>query len=680
MLHNIVVDTRFIRQVRIIRREVFVVIRTYKMESPGATIQRARSILAEAEILACVSNWCMPHPGLYSVRLIQEDGCRSFSSNGKGRTRALCLASAYAELLERIQNSLPATRLSQPNLTALWRKTGHCFHEDEVFITPEQFPRLPPPILSDFLSSAPHLNLNSFTENYFDHLRGIGLPGCPAVPFFDARRGCNQLIPYELLTHATGTNGMAAGNTIAEAAFQALCEVMERWAAAEIFFGQMTPAVVSRSILRLFPDEWDVIIDIEAKGAFEVRVMDFSAGLDLPVLGIMVINPEKDTYRLNIACDTSFQIALSRGLTELYQGLSDETFLDVFMLPIPREEAEMFLQDDERARLARSREFLRTVKNGTGRFPRSLFAEKPDYAFDPNRFIPAASFEEELQIHTFRILESGRDVYFRSAGFMGFPAVMAYIPGVSRSGRKEHFQSLTHLAPWESHPAVARFCRLADCLPKEHREIAETLGKLNPAETLASLLRLQFTEESPIQSLPVSLAEAWILYSLEDFVRADEALGRFMAIQPALSPRLKCLKRWIALTAEGRSLEEIPSLLRRGGFSDADVCEIATDYAEPRRVFQLLPFPRCPHCEECTLASACLTRIEVRMLEKIRERFRDSDPSQGIWAGLLDFQPEGLSWDGPAGLGPVARPGSTGTDGEDGTWCSNSHSKNDSKR
>ncbi len=46
-----------------------------------------------------------------------------------------------------------------------------------------------------------------------------------------------------------------------------------------------------------------------------------SAGKRIPALGIIVRNKEAGTYRLNVGADTCFQVALSRCLTEVYQGM-----------------------------------------------------------------------------------------------------------------------------------------------------------------------------------------------------------------------------------------------------------------------------------------------------------------------------------------------------------------------
>ncbi len=77
----------------------------YKDLAPYKTIHNIRSKLLEVGILTTESNWLHTLEGFYSVT-ISVDGS-SVRTNGKGTTKAYALASAYGELMERLQNFAP---------------------------------------------------------------------------------------------------------------------------------------------------------------------------------------------------------------------------------------------------------------------------------------------------------------------------------------------------------------------------------------------------------------------------------------------------------------------------------------------------------------------------------------------------------------------------------------------
>lgn len=54
---------------------------------------------------------------------------------------------------------------------------------------------------------------------------------------------------------------MAAGNTISEATYQALCEIYERNSASMIYYENLTPPTVQKEYLQNFKDEYNIILD-----------------------------------------------------------------------------------------------------------------------------------------------------------------------------------------------------------------------------------------------------------------------------------------------------------------------------------------------------------------------------------------------------------------------------------
>ena len=383
--------------------------RPYKNDTPFNTVKKIRHILEDLDCVVYEIKWNNPYREVHSVRVETDEKDGKFGTNGKGRNRLYTLASAYAEFVERLQNGLLAGRsFSRLFLNHLKQESGCYFYPDEKFISKEEFDNLPEDYLNDVFASEAQF---TSSQLYFDRLKQNGYPGCLAVPYYDVKNERMIYLPHNITQTLTGSNGMAAGNSIAEGVFQGLCELLERYGSAQVFHKQMTPPTIPREYLRQFAGEYAIIEDIEKDADCEVIVKDFSAAERLPVLGVIIKDNEKQLYRLNVGSDTSFAIALSRCLTEIHQGLDSRENADKAMLPIPQVEADYWTNNDEESISKRNEQLLLFTKNGSGVYPMSLFGERPSYQFDPTVFTCHDSYEAEVRSLLRLILDSGRNVY-----------------------------------------------------------------------------------------------------------------------------------------------------------------------------------------------------------------------------------------------------------------------------
>jgi YcaO-like protein with predicted kinase domain len=185
---------------------------------------------------------------VYSSRLQLPDVEGDFGTNGKGRSEEYCQASAYAEFIERLQNGLYA-KLSRVMLAQLRNEFGFYYAPDETYLTRQDFLELPKSVTTDLIRYQ-GTAYDRFIDAYFGRLNERHEPGAVAVPFYSTMSRKLVFLPLNLLLMCVGSNGMAAGNTGDEALFQALCELLERWASAEVFYHQLTPPTVPDDFLR----------------------------------------------------------------------------------------------------------------------------------------------------------------------------------------------------------------------------------------------------------------------------------------------------------------------------------------------------------------------------------------------------------------------------------------------
>ncbi|MDR0661089.1 MAG: YcaO-like family protein [Prevotellaceae bacterium] len=319
-------------------------IRPYKEALPKKTIRKVLNVLEEIDLLALPINWGNPYHEIYSVRVeaVNDDG--KFAANGKGRTQIFALASAYAELVERIQNQLisGAAGFSKVLLNEINHRTGFYYYPDEKPMPRNDFENLPKELLEDICSSKSQQVIDKFTDYIYSRNHIVENGGITSVPFYDIQNDKITYLPYNLLLSLTGSNGMASGNTISEATYQSLCEIYERKAASTIYYDRLTPPTVDEEYLELFEKEYEIIKQIRRKG-FGVIVKDFSCNMMMPVVGLILTDKETNKYRLNVGSDTSFQIALSRTLTEIYQGSATYDDIKKYLLDMPNEENSPFL-------------------------------------------------------------------------------------------------------------------------------------------------------------------------------------------------------------------------------------------------------------------------------------------------------------------------------------------------
>ena len=602
--------------------------RPYKTDTPLRTVSRIRNILSDLDCCVYESKWGNPYEGVYSVR-VETDVCDGrFGTNGKGRTRLYCLASAYAEFMERIQNGLLAGRsFSRLFLEDIKTQTGFYYFPDERFISRSEFEDLPDDYLSDVFSNDTRVKS---AETYFARLAENGYPGCIAVPFYDVRRRRIVYFPHNISQTMSGSNGMAAGNDVAEGLFQGLCELLERYGSAEVYSKQLTPPTVPRQYLKRFPSELEIIRRIEEDGTYEVVVKDFSAGRRLPVLGVMIKSREKRTYRLNVGSETSFAVALSRCLTELYQGIQTKDDTERAMLPIPETTPDYFLKDDEESRRLRNEQFLKFTMNGSGLFPSSLFDASESYPFDPTVFTPADSYTHECQALLQRLLEAGHDVYLRNVSFLGFPSVYIYVPSVSPVGKKTetgahkiNFKTLTNL------DRVEDFFFPFEQLPMDRLEKLAGLLDAPLDARMKDRLKLEFLEKSDWHGIPCSFFLTMVWFQLGRLDDAIRNLKRFIkSSKNEESQYFRTVIRFLELKAAGKGDGAVQETLRKDGFDETEVAQIVAGFSDPSRLYESIGIPRCPNCDQCTLASDCLTKRKLDFTKRINMAMRHNHVSQ----------------------------------------------------
>ena len=394
--------------------EVLPLIRQYKEASPSNTTARVESILKDSGIFFNEHGWKSVDDRYFTCSLA-IGGNKNLFVNGKGVTRALCLASACGELMERLQN-----------LMVLFNKTG--LSNDQLLSTfPDSLILQDPEEIFSHNSGEYRRDL----QKICDDIAVTPERAVVSAEFYDAVRESVVRLPYSEMIRATGSNGMCAGNSYSECIVQGICEILEREALIRIFCEKMSLPTIPEAILKQSAS-YDFIKEMQSKDISTI-VKDCSFGREFPVLGILILNKRTGRYRFQLGSHPVFDYALERSIGELCQSYDD---------------MEKILEDGEAINLSadpfvpttssRDRDFLKSVHylnhliRARGKLPNSFFLDRPTVAFNEWRvFEKSLSYSEDLQVFRELFKKNGISLYIRDVSFLGFPACYIYMPEFS---------------------------------------------------------------------------------------------------------------------------------------------------------------------------------------------------------------------------------------------------------
>ncbi|MGA1840393.1 MAG: YcaO-like family protein [bacterium] len=615
--------------------------RPYKESNAYETIEKIRNILNTADLAPRVVFHANPYPQIHSVRLELDETKGGFGTNGKGRDKEYCFASGYAEFIERMQNGLYAN-FSRTMMKGIKEKHDFFYAPDERYISKEEFLQLPDEIVSDIIHRGGRDKIK-FIESYFNRLKVNNVSGVVSLPFYDTKNDREIFLPLNLLLLAVGSTGMAAGNTNTEAIFQAICEIMERWGAAEIFYNQLTPPTIPDEFLKQFEEEYKIIENIRKSGKYKVTIKDFSANRRIPAVGIIIEHPESQKYKLNVGCDTSFQVALSRCLTEIYQGRMNDKVFDEGLLDIPKEVADYFKNDDPVSLYKRYSVFASFTHDGSGIFPKSLFDDKFDYPFDSSIFGTKKSYDTEVKTLITNFHKMGYNVYIRDVSFMGFPSVFVYIPRVSVKGVKNapiqnNSDTFSVIELDKIEPMVFN---LKNCNDDELQQIADTLDKLAGQIKFNELFNVDLKPMSPWKNLEVSFLLTLIWYRLGALDKARLSFKLFLKEQKEEKEYYKIVDQYLDLKVKGIDEEKIAQKILKKGFDQKLVETVMQDMSDPDEIFKYIKLPKCPDCSGCELQNDCLTNGKQVIAHNIYPIMKENEIDQIRLSLILNGAEEG---------------------------------------
>ncbi len=380
------------------------------------TIANLSGILAGLGMKIEIASWRNIVPNVWSLHLRDAHSPMCFT-NGKGATKESALASALGEFIERLNfNFFYNDQYWGEELA----NAAFVHHPDERWFQPGHDDALPAEILDDHCLEIYNPDGELRGSHLYDTNSGNVQRGICSLPFVRQSDGEVVYFPSNLIENLFLSNGMSAGNTLAEAQVQCLSEIFERAVKREILEGELALPDVPHEVLAKYPGILAGIQGLEEQG-FPVLVKDASLGGKYPVMCVTLMNPRTGGVFASFGAHPSFEVALERSLTELLQGRSFEGLND---LPQPTFESHAVTEPNN---------FVEHFIDSSGVVSWRFFSARADHAFVEWDFSGQGENSNAEEAATlFGILEDmGNEVYMAVNEHLGATACRILVPGYS---------------------------------------------------------------------------------------------------------------------------------------------------------------------------------------------------------------------------------------------------------
>lgn len=288
------------------------------------TIANMTKILADVGIKVEIASWRNIVPNVWSLHLREAASPMCFA-NGKGATKEAALCSALGEYIERMNNNF---YYNDQYFGEELANAEFVHYPNEKWFKPGPNGELPKEILDEHCLSIYNPNNDLLGTHLIDTNSGNVERGICSLPFKRHSDGETVYFPSNLLENLYLSNGMSAGNTLAEAQVQCLSEIFERAIKKYIIEEQIALPDYPQEILDRYPSIVAGINALEEQG-FPILVKDASLGGQFPVVSVTLMNPKTGGVFPCFGAHPNPQVAIERSLTELMQGRSFEGLNDI---------------------------------------------------------------------------------------------------------------------------------------------------------------------------------------------------------------------------------------------------------------------------------------------------------------------------------------------------------------
>jgi ribosomal protein S12 methylthiotransferase accessory factor len=476
------------------------------------TIANMSGILADLGMKIEIASWRNIVPNVWSLHIRDAHSPMCFT-NGKGATKEGALASALGEFIERLNcNFFYNDQFWGEDIA-----TAEFVHyPNERWFKPGPKDELPPEILDEYCLDIYNRDGELKGSHLYDTNSGNTQRGICSLPFVRQSDGEVVYFPSNLIENLFLSNGMSAGNTLAEAQVQCLSEIFERAVKREILEGEMALPDVPEEVLEKYPSILAGIKGLEDQG-FPVLVKDASLGGEFPVMCVTLMNPRTGGVFASFGAHPSLEVALERSLTELLQGRSFEGLND---LPQPTFSGQAVTEPNN---------FVEHFIDSSGVVSWRFFSAKADFEFVEWDFSGQGENSNAEEAATlFGILEGmGKEAYMAVYDDLGANACRILVPDYSE------IYPVDDLI-WDNTNKALQF--RADILNLHSlskvglRNLAQGLenSELDDYTDITTLIGIEFDDNTPWGKLTILELRLLICLALQKYEPAKDLVEAFL--------------------------------------------------------------------------------------------------------------------------------------------------------
>lgn len=583
--------------------------KAYKAKEPLKTINEIRERLGKCDLLTIEHHLYYPIPDVYCCRvLLGDEDIRELElgSNGKGLSPRYSLASAYGEVMERLQNNImfPIRQLKFASKTYLeeesWTKElkkrleeenlvlDYHYAPDEKYLNYDEVVEACSIALEKMLGISHKENQKAYLKKVFKEEK------IACLPYYSLFENEVKYLPYKLIWNMCGTNGMCAGNTPKEAIIQGLSEVFERYVVRSLYFEQITPPTIPLSYIE-DPEIINRIKSLDDAG-ITLTIKDCSLGKGLPVLGFIFHDRNKDKYAFHVGSDPSPLTGLKRCISEFYQGNPKDIERRFNLRTYKREEP-------IKENLELQEAYYATIGGGMGKWPEAIYLDAESYPF--NGFMHPISESDDSDLnYMIDIFEKlGMMVYIRDVSFLDFPAYQIYVPGMSET---DFLFSKQEFSDWME--IVRRQKTLLNLKNASTDELEQLASAIEGTKGLSLPVSFEPSRWFPsntskkVKEIHRDYLLSRIYLSLGNYESAVLSMESFLESPAAASGPMLKYKAELADLKEGKTPQD-------NAFSDLHV-------------------PECFNCQNCKIADTCLYFPLLKVAKRIQMIQKKAIPNQ----------------------------------------------------
>lgn len=476
------------------------------------TIAQMSGLLANLGIKIEIASWRNLVPNVWSLHIRDAHSPMCFT-NGKGATKESALASALGEYIERLSNN-------HFYAGAFWGEDianeAFVHYPNERWFKAGKGDSLPKEILDDYCLEIFNPDGELRSSHLVDTNSGNVQRGICSLPYVRQSDGKTIYFPSNLIENLYVSNGMSAGNTLAEAQVQCLSEIFERAVKREILEGELALPDVPQEVLAKYPNILAGIRGLENQG-FPILVKDASLGGIYPVMCVTLMNPRTGSVFASFGAHPCFEVALERSLTELLQGRSLEGLND---LPPPTFSSEAVTEPNN---------FVEHFIDSSGIVSWRFFSAKPAYEFIEWDFTDQGSLSNIQQADALLgiLQQMGKETYMAVYDQLGAIACRILVPGYSE------IYPIEDLIWDNTNTALLFRTDILNLTRLDGAQLSALLERLENSELdeygdIATLIGIEFDENTPWGQLTVLELKLLIQLALQRFEQAHVLVGAFL--------------------------------------------------------------------------------------------------------------------------------------------------------